>query len=334
MKSVTKHILEQESLVHLVQENFPGEQIGKLEELEEGMFNSAYLLNGSGILKEGAVLKIGPRRDTKVLTYEKDILKAEVEVLNLLEKMPIPTPRVLARGNYNGSDYFFMTCMEGELWKNVDSRLIQQARPQLMRELGHYNAMIHGLSGEWFGYLKEDKRYQYDTWYEAFYGMMNDILEDGRKDGYELPYDEIRRAVVRSRAALDLVKEPRLVDYDMWAGNVFVKPQEAADRNGTLKVSGIIDFERCFYGDTYADFTSASGLFDDVEKEPEFCKGYSETVGHEICVGEPERIRMDLYRLYMLMILFVETYRYEEEVAEGRKAFCRKAMKDLLRRLG
>ena len=334
MKSVTKHILEKEALVHLVEENFPGEQIGKLVELEEGMFNSAYLLTGSGILKDGAVLKLGPKRETKVLTYEKDILKAEVEVLNILEKMPIPTPRVLAGGNYHGSDYFFMTCMEGELWKNVDRELIQQARPQLMRELGRYNAIIHALPGKWFGYLKDDKRYQYDTWYEAFYGMMNDILEDGRRDGHELPYNEIRRAIVKNRTALDLVKEPWLVDYDMWAGNVFVKLKEAGDNKGLLKVSGIIDFERCFYGDPYADFTSAFGLFDDVEKEPEFCEGYNEAAGHEIWIGEPERIRMDLYRLYMFVILFVETYRYEEEVAEGRRTNCRKVMKDLLRKLG
>ena len=332
MKSVTKHILERAKLEELVKARFPECQVTEVTELTEGMFNSAYMISGGGALEQGAVLKIGPAPGTKVLTYEKELLKAEVQAYEILRDSGVPMPRVLAADfsrQLTGSDYFIMSRLEGDAWSNVEKERSVKCRPGLMEELGEVNALIHQKKGNNFGYLKEDTRYHFDTWYEAFYGMMNDILEDGRRDGHDLPYEEILDAVRRNRRYLEDVKEPRLVDYDIWAGNVFVKPAGEG-----LTVSGIIDFERVYYGDPCADFTSAFALFDDVEREPDFIKGYERASGGPLRIGTSERVRMELYRLYMAVILGVETYRYETEIALGRQEHCKKWIRELLGKLG
>lgn len=323
--------METDEIRRMTEKCFPGSTLIRSRELTEGLFNAAYEVFGDGPLAAGAVLKTGPAPGTKILTYEKEIMKAEVEVYRLLEQTDVPVPKVLAsdfsRETTDG-DYFFMSRLEGELWKNADKKKRAAFRPQLMKELGACNAAIHSIRGSWFGYLKEDAHYRYDTWYEAFYGMMDDILEDGRRDGHELPGEEIRAVVRRCRKALEKVKEPRLVDYDIWAGNIFVKPS-----GDGLTISGIIDFERSFYGDPYADFTSAMELFQDVEKEPEFEEGYRTVSGGAILVGEEERIRMDLYRLYMAVIMCVETYRYDKLHAGLIKIYCKMKIKEQLKKL-
>ncbi|MCI9338131.1 MAG: aminoglycoside phosphotransferase family protein [Lachnospiraceae bacterium] len=309
MESKTKSTVSREMIAAVVSRHFPGEELLSIEELTEGMFNSAYVIRGSGIMESGIVLKVGPAPEAELLTYEKDILRTEVEAYRLLQGRPIRIPRILAWDYTHEEipcDYFFMEHVEGCLWKNCAERISPENRRQLMYELGRCNAAVHGVKGNWFGYLKEDARFRFDTWAEAFFAMMSDILEDGRRKGCRLPYDEITAAVIRRKDCLNAVRTPCLVDFDMWAGNVLV------DEASCSRITGIIDFERCFFGDPAADFISAVSLFDNVEEEPDFRRGYSQVSQVPFEVTEDMRIRMDLYRLYMAVILFVESYRFGE----------------------
>ncbi len=310
MESKTKSGISREIIAAMVNKHFPGEEILSVEELTEGMFNSAYVIRGSGILERGSVLKIGPGPEAELLTYEKDILRAEVEVYRLLRDRPVKIPGLLAwdySREHIPCDYFFMERMDGILWKNCAGRISPENRRRLMYELGKSNAAVHSVKGQWFGYIKEDERFRFDTWAGAFFAMMGDILEDGRKRGCELPYGEIEETLKSLEACLNTVRTPCLVDFDMWAGNVLV------DEGSCSRITGIIDFERSFFGDPVADFTSAISLFDDVEKEPDFRKGYSEISNAPFVITEGHRIRMDLYRLYMAVILHVESYRFPRE---------------------
>ena len=72
----------------------------------------------------------------------------------------------------------------------------------------------------------------------------------------------------KDRPLLDAVTAPTLVGYDIWAGNVLLDPA------GLDRITGIIDFERSFFGDRFADFVAAGEIFDDVEQEPDFQRGY------------------------------------------------------------
>lgn len=86
------------------------------------------------------------------------------------------------------------------------------------------------------------------------------MMEAGVKDAEQgnvdlkIPVDEMRRCLDRDRPVFDEVKEPKLVHWDCWDGNIFV-------RSG--RVTGIIDWERSIWGDplmevgfrTYSDNT-------------------------------------------------------------------------------
>lgn len=110
MKSKTKFSVTTEMIQNMVSKHFPKEDIDSIEELTDGMFNSAYAVWGTGIMKNGVVLKIGPASGTELLTYEQGILHTEAEVYKLLEDRPIRTPKILA------CDYSHEDCMERVLY--------------------------------------------------------------------------------------------------------------------------------------------------------------------------------------------------------------------------
>lgn len=330
MESKTKFKVTPEVIQILVNKHFPNEDICSVKELTEGMFNSAYAVRGTGIMKDSIVLKIGPASGTEFLTYEQEILRTEVEVYRLLEDRPVKTPGILAWDYTHEEipcDYFFMECVKGVLWKNCIETISPENRRQLMYELGKCNAAVHSVKGSWFGYMKEDKRFQFSTWGAAFFSMISDLLEDGKKRNCELPYDEIKDMAKKCEACLNKVKTPHLVDFDMWAGNVFI------DEATHSHITGIIDFERSFFGDPAADFTSAVMLFGNVERESDFQKGYSEISGTPFLITDDDKIRMNLYRLYMSVILFVESYRYDEQYAAAVKNHVIKDIHRLLKQL-
>lgn len=330
MKSVTKNLLDEATIKRLVARQFPHSKIEAVEEQKGGMFNSAYKIAGTGMPEKSLVLKVGPAPGTKTLTYEKDILRTEVDVYGMLDGRSIPIPKIFASdfsGEIIPSAYFFMQRLPGCTWNSL-KRIPAPHKAKLMREFGCCNAAVHNVEGGWFGYIKDDERFRFDSWGTAFSAMISDILDDGRRDKIKLPYEAIALCVQKHYSLLDAVKTPRLVDFDMWPGNVFVQ-----EENGAYTISGVVDFERAFFGDPYADFTSAATLFEDVEKEPDFINGYAEASGAKLVITDADRIRTDLYRLYMAIILGVETYRYNPAYASMVKMYSRSRIKKLLSRL-
>jgi aminoglycoside phosphotransferase (APT) family kinase protein len=87
-----------------------------------------------------------------------------------------------------------------------------------------------------------------------------------------------------------------LVHFDLWDGNVFVD-----DR----RVSGLIDGERCFYGDTLAELVSMA-LLREVDDVPEVLAGYATRAGRPLLLDESARIRLALYAAYLYLIMIVE----------------------------
>ncbi len=313
MHSITKSNLSTETIRHLVELHFPKEQVFSIVEFSEGMCNGAWKITGTGSLQKDVVLKAGPSDQVQMLTYEKDKLRTEILVYQLLSNREIPIPRLLASDTSRREvpcDYFFMDWVPGATWLSCLYQIPAENRPELMRQLGRCFGAIHSVEGGWFGYIKEDTRFQFDTWGAAFTAMMTDILNDGRKHGCLLPYEKIERVLTMHQDRLNVVKTPRLVDFDLWAGNVFLNAPDCTD------ITGVIDFEQCFFGDPLADFTAAVHLLENVESEQEFLEGYAQIRG-SLHFSEDDRIRMDLYRLYMQIILFVEAYRFDEAYAEN-----------------
>jgi len=87
--------------------------------------------------------------------------------------------------------------------------------------------------------------------------------------------------------ALRDVTEPRLLHWDLWDGNVFVKEG---------RVSGIVDFERAIWGDPLMEF-----YFGRFHNSKAFRQGYG------VSSPDPAQIaRRKLYDLYIDLILYIE----------------------------
>lgn len=97
-------------------------------------------------------------------------------------------------------------------------------------------------------------------------------------------------AVGNHSSLLDEVEIPQFIHWDLWEGNVFVKDG---------KVTGIIDFERCMWGDPLME-----NIFMHYTKtETSYTKGYG--VGK---FTENQLCRRHLYNLYMMALMCVEPY--------------------------
>jgi aminoglycoside phosphotransferase (APT) family kinase protein len=96
------------------------------------------------------------------------------------------------------------------------------------------------------------------------------------------------------------VREPCLVHFDLWDKNVFVQ-----ERDGPLRIEGVIDGERAFYGDPLAELVALTVLRE-LEEVPELLAGYQAAAGRRLPRDENARRRLALYRLYFAAIVCIE----------------------------
>ena len=309
MESKTKTHLSTEQVRKIILRHFPDEIIDEVSELTEGMQNAAWMISGTGVLQNKVVLKIGAAPDADLLTYEKDNLIAERHAYEQLKDKGVPIPKLLVyddSGEIIANKYLIISYVEGNTWKNCLNDISPEQKKALMYELGKCAARIHSVEGEKFGYIKGVDSFLFDTWGEAFSAMVHAIMEDGRKREFPLPYDLISAALEKYVDILNEVKTPHLVDFDLWAGNIFINAPD------NTHIAAVIDFGNCFYGDPFAEFVGATHLYEDVDNEEDLKRGYSEGTGCEFIVTEKDKLRMRLYRLYLTLIIYVESYRYAE----------------------
>jgi aminoglycoside phosphotransferase (APT) family kinase protein len=291
MDSQTKKRLDESELVRLVKAGFgEGVTIEAYKELTEGWFNAAYSIRLNDGLE--VVLKLSPPTGTKMMRYENDIMRVEVEVLQMLGGLKqIPVPKVFY---YDSSkllidcEYFFMELIEGQSYKQVKESLSRADQEAIESELGRYNRLINEIKGDHFGYYAQDGQCN-RKWSEVFNEMIMDVLRDGQEAGVKLPmdYEWIEKEINNRLPALDIVTEPRLVDWDLWEGNVFVQDG---------RIVGLIDFERALWGDSLMEF-----YFGRLSESEAFNRGY----GDGLVIGNSKE-RRKLYNLLFDLILCIE----------------------------
>ncbi|GIP21175.1 aminoglycoside phosphotransferase [Paenibacillus sp. J22TS3] len=267
-----------------------GQPIKSVTELADGWANTAYCI----VLSDGTplVLKVAPAKDKPLMRCEQNNMRTEVEALRLVAKSAnVPVPRVLS---YDPScslvpcEYFIMEYIQGTPLNKIKASLSEEELAAVQEEIGVYNKRINTIQGETFGLLGRPERGRM-TWKEVFHSMIEGVLADGEEIGVVFPesYGEIRRQMLRHFDALDEVKVPYLVHWDLWEGNVFIQDG---------KVSGIIDFERAFWGDPLIEF-----FFGRFGASPAFERGYGRSI-----TTEGEQRRRLLYNLYLDLILVIE----------------------------
>ena len=303
MKTATKNTFSMEIIQALINRHFPDSKIDSVKLLKGGTFNTLYQINGTENLKNGIVLKTGPVDSYFITDHEKDILRTEVTIYQLIKDLDLPAPQILA---YDFSrkeipcDYFLMEYVDGTPWYEF----WPLKNPVIMKELGRYTAKFHSIHNDTFGNIKNANSKLFSSWDEAFIYMVEDAIIDVEKQGLKLPFQEIRKEVYKRRSLLKMVETPCLVNFDMWAGNILLKKERK------FKISGMLDFERSFFGDPLASFVSAMLIYDDVEKEGDFIQGYNEINKEPLIIKPSDREKMNLYSILFYLYALSETHRY------------------------
>ncbi|WP_405112196.1 aminoglycoside phosphotransferase family protein [Paenibacillus sp. FSL K6-1217] len=301
MESFTKVQLNDWQLSLLTGAAFGAQvKIASSKELTAGYFNTAYDLE----LSDGrsVILKVAPNPETETLSYEKDIMRAEVEALRLVRAAGgVPVPEVYS---YDDSlqlipcPYFFMEKIAGQPYNEVKESLTEEQRYSIEYELGRYQRRINAIEGLAFGLFGKEPDGNGRTWRETFRSMLLNVLQDAARLEARLPagQQEIEQVLELYLPALDEVTQPRLVHWDLWGGNLFVQ-------DGVIV--SIIDWERAMWGDVLLEY-----YFRHFEGSEAFYEGYGSAF-----TSRNELLRKQLYDLYLDLILVIECYsrQYKDE---------------------
>ena len=270
--------------------------LAAITELTDGWFNAAYRLD----LSDGrtVVLKIAPPPHVEVLTYETDILCAEVAALRLVaDRTSAPVPEVVwvdEACEFLASRSFVMAFVPGESLHHAAERIPAEDRQRLDRVLGVHLREINDIVGPAFG-LASPTMPRHERWVEAFGTIFRAVVDDGRRRHVELPIGahDAEDALEACAAALEEVTVPHLVLWDLWDGNVMVDPT-------TFELTGLLDLERALWGDPLLEVQFGRPT------SPSFDEGY----GRAMLATPGERCRRELYSLYLLLVMSIEgTYR-------------------------
>lgn len=269
----------------------------KIAPLGAGEFNSVYSVDAGG--KKYAI-KVAPEQDRNILTYEKDMIEQEVYHYGLMKKAGINVPEIFYT-DFSRHDippkFFIMERLNG---RQLDkAKLTKTEKTEAKKLLVEMVAKMHSVKGEKFGYMQCGL---YDTWYLAIRAFVENLVKDCKAFGKTTKNGErLLVYIERNKKALENA-ESRLVNFDIWPPNIFVEKKD-----GHLKMSWI-DPERCFCGDSIADFVCLDFMKMSMDKKSEILKIYNAAADKPVVVNDETRIRYATMLCYLGLIMEVEKY--------------------------
>jgi aminoglycoside phosphotransferase (APT) family kinase protein len=301
MESTTKSSLTE----HQIRDIFLDiDRVASIKELKDGCFNTSYAV--TSVSNREFVIKVSPPEEASVLAYEENMMESEVlfhkKVMGL-NTLPIAS---ILKDDFTQSvvphNYFIMEKLKGRPLDKIDD-LTDEERISICSELAKYMAAMHRVGGNHFGYPFMSYEINKD-YFTAFRHMVKMILQDGRKKSVELPVSEeqILSLLEKYKDSYSGIREPVFVHFDLWDGNVFAEREE-----GSINITGLIDFERGFYGDPAADFSQIQGYMD-LEKNRWFFDKYNHHASTAFTADQHGFNRIYLFRFYLFLIMIVESY--------------------------
>lgn len=303
MQSLTKSYLEKDVINNISNKVFK-EDVKSFVELTGGWYNSAYDIET--ISGKHGILKIEPPSDVRIMGYEKDIMEVEVKVMKRVrEETNVPIPEIYCYDiskDIIPQQYFIMEKLDGTPLNEIRQSLDEQTIESIEATLGKYNRCINKYENDKFG-LYANSQAKFSNWHPAFKSIVQLVLDDGEelKVDIGMPYEKIVDLIDSLKEVLDVVKKPKLVHWDLWDGNIFIKDE---------KIVGLIDFERALWADPLMEISFWANSKD------YFINGYGQDIKGEKYFD----IRSNLYALYTAIIMVVECkFRGYKGITKGRK---------------
>lgn len=318
MYSLSKTSVSTEAISEIVRHHFGhARTVRACEELKDGLFNAAYRIELDDGLK--CILKVAPPDDVRVMRYEKDIMRAEVEVMRLVRaQTEVPAPEVYSYDPSRqiiGNDFYLMAFIAGVPLNKLRKSFSGEEQQAIDREAGRLTRLINAIEGPAFGYYAQDCRFS--SWREGFVAMLAGVLADGIEMdvALPLPYDELEGKLSPFYGTLEQVTVPQLVHWDLWDGNIFIDP-------ATRRIKGVIDFERALWGDPLMECQ-----FGFLGPQSAYAAGY----GHPMLDTTSKACRRALYNIYLYLIMIIECYYRRYETRDQERWACGRLTDELAR---
>jgi len=303
IKSKTKYQANKNDIEKIFARN----ELGKVIEMIPfggGEFNTAckVIASRDGITVS-YVIKFSPPEDANVLSYEKNMMSAEVYWYGQIkEHTDIRIPKVYAYDNTKEIipvNYFVMEYIPGKpLYEyNLSDKQQKTIKEEKLRML----SQIHKIEGNYFGYYQGK---HFSTWYDAIRSMVTSLITDCEALGKETPDGHaLLDAIDKYQSVLKDVP-CRMVNFDLWDSNVLLENDEKPVW---------IDPERSFYGDPIGDMiTQGKSQMASLSEKKEEIQIYNGFVKSPFLLSKEENIRYAVMVSYLALIEEVEKYvRYE-----------------------
>lgn len=244
---ITRIRLNKEQLKNIVSSAFPQNTLVDYTELTEGFCNTAYRLTLDD--ERRIILKVTSGKKEGFMSNEVGMMDSEVKAMKIVsEQTDIRVAKVFcydkSRRIVDGQ-YFLMENLPGDSWYSQGALLSEEARQKLYRETGQLQRKLSRVHSDKFGILG-DEEHRFDGQYEFLQYLMHNVVADADAVGVEFGVDgrEILEALEPEEALFEEIKQPSLVHWDMWEGNIFIEKD---------RISGIIDWERAMWADPMMD---------------------------------------------------------------------------------
>jgi aminoglycoside phosphotransferase (APT) family kinase protein len=296
--SITKNRQSPEALRALCAAAFPHREVRAITELTEGMFNAAYRVD----FADGtSVLKIAAGNASGLLSNEVNLMGAEVAAMRILRERGLPHVAQVEYADFSrticSGNYFFMECLPGRSLSSCREELSADEIIHVMHQVGAFQRQTAGIHGESFGLLGDEHRFS--TLHRLIRHLYANVLHDAAARSIDLGVDaeEVLSRLDADKAVFAEVKNPSLVHWDMWEGNIFVKDGE---------LCGVIDWERAMWGEPFMD-----DRFRRHNRPAAFLEGFGQTV-----FSPAEQRRLAWYDLFLYLTMITESYyRQYEDIA-------------------
>jgi len=266
--------------------------------LGAGEFNAVF---GIRTDRREYAVKIAPADHAPTLTYEKDMMAAELFwYKQLKEKTAIRLPVIYFedfRRTVIPTDYFIMEKLPG---KQMDQMAFSETeKAEAGNVLAQMAAQIHRIKNDKFGYVQNGL---FDNWYKAIHSMVENLLFDAKQKRRRSPRGErLLRSIEIHKTLLEGV-ESRMVNFDLWAPNILC--QRKAD--GSIEYAWL-DPERTFWGDPIADLVALE-FMNGLPDKKKTLAAYNAVAENPILATRDEQIRFAIAQGYLALIMEVEKY--------------------------
>lgn len=277
----------------------PNHQIVAVTELGSGLFNNTYKIETND---DVFVLKIAPKATMDVFYNEQLLMQREAAVAAALHSSCALIPPMLATTVIDARQASVQPWIAGDLWHDLEPELTESESDQLWRQLGKFAATLHSTTGEHFGYPEPFN--PHNTWSSFINSNVAGMICDVKRlKLYCSEIEDYCALLPKFSSLLDEIERPCLLHGDLWPRNIIVN-----GRGDKIAIRAVIDGERAFWGDPYADWV----LILYGVPESFWCVYGRKPSGNDLR-------RIEIYKGMYFILNILETTRFNTSTLEVRK---------------